>query len=97
MPGLGDTRLPDPRRWGRARERRPAWLLRAFGAWRWAVVRCTPWSWSLAWYFSWDLDASISWARFVSRTLDLVRLETRVAWILVRIVRGNSPRTLAQV
>ena len=40
---------------------------------------------------------SISWARFVSRALDLLRLETRAAWILVRNVRGNASRTLAQV
>ena len=90
---MGDSRIHNPLRWGRARDRRTAWLLRAFAAWRW-VLR---WRWCMACGASWDLRTSTSWARFVSRTLDLARLETGVDWALVRIVRGNAPRALAHV
>ena len=88
MPGrLGESRIQDPRYWGRARERRTAWLLRGFGAWRWVVVRYRPWAWSLAWYASWDLRTPTSWARCAARALRLDRLKTRLAWVVVRIVR----------
>ena len=88
MPGrLGDSRIHNPLRWGRARDRRTAWLLRGFGAWRWVVVRYRPWTWSLAWYASWDLRTTTSWARFAARTLRLDWLKTRLAWVVVRIVR----------
>ena len=91
--GLGDARQPNPLRWGRARDRRRNWQLRAFAAWRWALR----YRWHLAWYAAWDQpdlaeepEVSPTWARFVSRTLEVDRLVTRVAWCLARIGRELS-------
>ena len=47
---VGDSRQSNPLRWGRARDRRRTWQLRAFAAWRWALR----WRWYLAWYAAWD-------------------------------------------
>ena len=99
---VGDSRQPNPLRWGRARDRRRNWQLRAFAAWRWALR----WRWHLAWYAAWDqpdaaeeAEVSPSWARFVSRTLEVERLVARVAWCVARIGRELSRprRALAHV
>ena len=40
-----------------------------------------------SWYASWDLRTPTSWARCAARALRLDRLKTRLAWVVVRIVR----------
>ena len=49
------------------------------------------WRWSLAWYASWDLRTSISWARFVSQALDLAHLETQVTETITRVCAEWAP------
>ena len=90
---LGDSRQPNPLRWGRARDRRRNWQLRAFAAWRWALR----WRCHLSWYAARDqpdaaraAEVSHSWVRFVSLTLEVERLVTRVAWCVARIGRELS-------
>ena len=82
--GLGDTRIHDPRRWGRAHERRRAWMLRGFALWRLATRRSQKQAPLLRameeWWALW-------WSLLVHRALVDEPLLRRLAWPLVRGVR----------
>ena len=80
--GLGDTRIHDPRRWGRAHERRRAWMLRGIALWRQALRRSRARHLRAMeeWWALW-------WSLLVHRALVDEPLLRRLAWSLVRGVR----------
>ena len=78
-----------------ARGRRHAWLLRAFGAWRWIAARARyeRWARPLRARARWARLARAwvrlaRWSRLVGAYIRLARLQARVGWCLVRIVRA---------
>ena len=77
--GLGDTRIHGPRRWGRAHERRRAWMLRGIALWRLALRRSRRRAME-EWWALW-------WSLLVHRALVDEPLLRRLAWPLVRGAR----------